>query len=231
MKVLIIIPAYNEEKSIYSVVSNVKLNNPNTDIVVINDGSSDNTFSEAKRAGANVITLPQNLGIGGAVQCGYIFADRMNYDLAVQIDGDGQHDSSELSKLIDEMERTQVDMVIGSRFIEHTNYKPSFFRSAGIKYFSTIVSALCGNEYHDTTSGYRLVNREGIKLFAEYYPQDYPEVETIVYACRKGLNVREFKVNMKERCLGKSSITPVKSIYYIIKVTLATLSVAFSKIQ
>lgn len=226
MKTLIIIPAYNEEKNIYDVVTNVRRTNPLVDVLVINDGSKDSTYFEAKKAGAKVIDLVQNLGIGGAVQSGYIYALNKGYDIAVQIDGDGQHDPKDLQKLINEMKENNLDMIIGSRFVEDTEYKPSFFRGLGIKYFSKLVSLLCGNNYYDTTSGYRLVNKKGIRLFANYYPKDYPEVETIVYACKKGLKVKEVMVSMKARSGGKSSITPIKSIYYMIKVTLATLTAA-----
>ena len=231
MKCLIIVPAYNEGKNIYKVVKNIKYFNPNVDVVVVNDGSKDDTYFEAQRAGAKVIDLKYNLGIGGAVQTGYIYALNKNYDLAVQIDGDGQHDPRDLEKLIENMKSDKCDMIISSRFIEKTDYKPSIFRNAGIKYFSKLVSMLCGRAYYDTTSGYRIVGKNGIRLFAEYYPADYPEVETIVYACKHGLKVKEVGVNMQARCEGKSSITPVKSVYYMIKVTIATLSAALPKIS
>lgn len=227
MKTLIIVPAYNEEKSIYNVVSSIKFNIPWADIVVINDGSKDNTYLEAKKAGAKVINLTTNLGIGGAVQSGYIYALKKEYDIAVQVDGDGQHNPADLNLLLREIEKGDTDMVIGSRFVEETGYKASAFRNIGIKYFSNLVSRLCGESYYDTTSGYRLVNKRGIELFSSYYPKDYPEVETIVYACKKGLNVKEVKVNMNERETGKSSITPIRAIYYMVKVTMSTLNVAF----
>lgn len=223
MKYLAIIPAYNEGTNIYNVVKNIKNSNSEFDIVVINDGSQDNTYSEAKRAGAKVINLSNNLGIGGAVQTGYLFAYNNNYDAAIQIDGDGQHDSKELNKLIEEIEKNEEDIVIGSRFVEKSKYKPSLFRNIGIKYFSMIVSFLCKMPYYDTTSGYRIVNRKAIEHFVKYYPQDYPEVETIVYAVKNGLKVKEIMVNMNQRQGGKTSITPIKSLYYMIKVTLALI--------
>lgn len=226
MKCLIIVPAYNEEKNIYKVITSIKRNNIFADIIVVNDGSKDNTYIEAKKAGAEVINLSENLGIGGAVQTGYIYALNKNYDLAVQIDGDGQHDSKEIVKLIEQMKDGGFDMIIGSRFVEKTNYIPSIFRAIGIRYFSKLVSMLCRNNYYDTTSGYRLINQKGIRLFTRYYPKDYPEVETIVYACKNGLKVKEIGVNMRQRQEGKSSITPVKSIYYMIKVTISTLIMA-----
>ncbi|EKQ53632.1 MULTISPECIES: glycosyltransferase family 2 protein [unclassified Clostridium] len=226
MKYLIIVPAYNEAKNIFNVVTSIKNNNIFADVVVINDGSKDNTYSEAKRAGAEVINLSENLGIGGAVQTGYIYALKKGYEVAVQIDGDGQHDPKDLENLIKQMEESNFDMIIGSRFIEKTNYIPSKFRAMGIRYFSKLVSLLCRSNYYDTTSGYRLINKKGISLFAKYYPKDYPEVETIVYACKNDLRVKEISVNMRQRYEGKSSITPIKSIYYMIKVTLSTLIIA-----
>lgn len=223
MKYLAIIPAYNEEKSIYKVVNAIKKNRLKFDVVVVNDGSKDNTEKEAKRAGAKVLSLSSNLGIGGAVQTGYLYALYNDYDAAVQIDGDGQHSPKDLEKLIGELDSSKADMVIGSRFISKSIYKPGAFRNIGIKYFSRLVSFLCRNQYYDTTSGYRMVSRKGIKLFANYYPQDYPEVETIVYAVKNGLKVKEISVDMNKRQGGKSSITPVKSVYYMLKVTLALL--------
>lgn len=223
MNCLAIIPAYNEGKNIYKVVKSIKSSNHGFDVVVVNDGSKDNTELEAKRAGAKVLNLSSNLGIGGAVQTGYLYALYNGYDVAVQIDGDGQHSSGDLGRLVKELNENKLDMVIGSRFICKSSYEPSVSRKIGIKYFSKLVSFLCKSSYYDTTSGYRMVNRKGISLFANYYPQDYPEVETIVYAVKNGLNVKEISVNMNKRQGGKSSITPIKSAYYMLKVTLASL--------
>lgn len=227
MKILVIVPAYNEEGSIYNVVSLIKSNVPFVDILVINDGSKDNTYFEAKKAGAKVVNLVENLGIGAAVQTGYIYALSKGYDITIQVDGDGQHNPEDLKSLIKEIEVGNADIVIGSRFVKSTGYKASIFRSIGIRYFSRLVSKLCGKNYYDTTSGYRSVNRKGIELFSKYYPRDYPEVETIVYACKKGLNIKEVKVDMNYREAGKSSITPIRACYYMIKVTISTVNVAF----
>lgn len=223
MKCLIIIPAFNEGKNIYSLVKSIKSSGTEFDIVVVNDGSSDDTYAEAKRAGAKVLNLSDNLGIGGAVQTGYLYAYCNNYDAAVQIDGDGQHNFRDLHKLIDALGKHEGDMIIGSRFIENSDYKPGVMRQLGIRYFSWLASFLCKGPYYDTTSGYRLVNRKGIELFKSYYPQDYPEVETIVYAARNGLRVKEIKVDMLQRQGGRSSITPLRSVYYMVKVTLALI--------
>lgn len=169
------------------------------------------------------IFLIDNLGIRGAAQCGYMYALKNECDIAIQMDGDGQHSYKDLENLILEMIENKYDMVIGSRFIEKTDYKPSLPREIGIKYFSKLVSLLCKKNYYDTTSGYRLVNKKGIKLFVDYYPRDYPEVETIVYACKTGLKVKEVKVEMCERMGGKSSINFIDAMYYMVKVTISTI--------
>lgn len=223
MKVMVAIPAYNEEKNIYCVVESVKFHHPEVDVVVINDGSRDNTCFEAQRAGAYVINLPQNLGIGGAVQTGYIYASRKGYDIVIQLDGDGQHNPKDLSKLINVIGRDEADMVIGSRFVRKTEYESSRMRRLGINFFSRFVSLVCGRDFYDTTSGYRAVNKKVIELFSRYYPRDYPEVETIVYASKRGIRIEEVSVDMDKRQGGKSSITPLKSVYYMIKVTCAIL--------
>lgn len=223
MKTMIVIPAYNEAKAIFRVVSSIMSVGCNVDVVVIDDGSNDGTACEAQKAGAVVIRLPVNLGIGGAVQTGYLYALSHNYDCVVQIDGDGQHDPADLPKLLPLIESRQADMVIGSRFVEKTDYKPPFFRQAGIKYFSFIVKLLTGQAIFDTTSGYRAVNKNIIALFAQYYPSDYPEVETVAYAAKNKMKIKEISVDMRYREQGKSSITPLKSIYYAIKVTFSLL--------
>lgn len=223
MKILIIIPAYNEEKNIYKVIKSIQEIEPLVDILVINDGSKDNTSFEANKAGAKVINLPFNLGIGGAVQTGYKYALYNNYDYAIQIDGDGQHNAEYIKDIISKLESGHFDMVIGSRFLNNTNYKPSFFRKIGIGYFSKLISKVIGQEVTDTTSGYRGINKKVIKIFSEYYPTDYPEPETIIYLKKRNIKIGEVPVIMNYRQGGKSSITPIKSIYYMIKVTLAIL--------
>lgn len=223
MKVMVVIPAYNEEKNIFKVVQGVKCHYPEVDVVVINDGSRDNTGLEAERAGAFVISLSQNLGIGGAVQTGYIYANRKDYDVVIQIDGGGQHNPKDLSKMIDAIAKDEVDMVIGSRFVEKTGYESSNIRKIGINFFSRFVSFVCKRDFYDTTSGYRAVNKKVIELFSWYYPRDYPEVETIVYALKRGVRIKEISVDMDKRQGGKSSITLLKSVYYMIKVTCAIL--------
>lgn len=223
MKILAIIPAYNEESNIYNVVTAIKKEAEEVDILVINDGSKDDTGKEAIRAGAKVINMPYNLGIGGAVQTGYIYALQNNYDIAIQVDGDGQHNPKDIEKIIKPIIEGKSDMVIGSRFKDKTDYKPSFCRNLGIMFFSKLVSTLCRASYYDTTSGYRAINRSCMELFCNYYPKDYPEVETIVYACKNGMRITEISVDMNYRKAGKSSITPLRSVYYMLKVTFCTI--------
>lgn len=223
IKSMVVIPAYNEGKSIYNVIKSIQDCNIGVDIVVVNDGSKDNTYQEAMRAGATVINLPLNVGIGGAVQSGYIYGVENGYDTVIQLDGDGQHNPKDLPLFIQEIEKGEYDMVIGSRFVEKTNYKPSFFRKIGISFFSKVISALTGERFTDTTSGYRAVNRKVMEVFAKDYPRDYPEPETIVYLKRNGFKIKEIPTQMNERKEGKSSITPIKSIFYMLKVTFCIL--------
>lgn len=224
MKILAIIPAYNEEKSIPNVIRSIKRHHPEADIVVINDGSSDGTSLAAKATGgAYVIDLPVNVGIGGAMQTGYLYAERRGYDIAVQIDGDGQHDPGELEKLIARLENGSADCCIGSRFLCKTSYRSSFSRRIGIWFFSWMIHWMAGLKITDPTSGFRAVNREVIRLFARYYPYDYPEVEAVVLLVRRGFRVEETSVRMHRRQTGKSSITPFKSLYYMLKVSLAVM--------
>lgn len=223
MKKLIIIPAYNEEKNIGNVVNGIKQHAPDFDYVVINDSSTDNTFETCKQNGITVINLPINLGIGGAVQTGYIFAYRNNYDIAVQVDGDGQHNPRYLNDLVRLIELGQADMVIGSRFIEKEGFQSTFMRRLGIKYFHRLLKLCSGINICDTTSGFRACNKPVIKYFATAYPEDYPEPESIMTLMREKFRIVEVPVRMEERKGGTSSIRALKSVYYMIKVTLAIL--------
>ncbi|MCL6458726.1 MAG: glycosyltransferase family 2 protein [Gorillibacterium sp.] len=224
MKALVIIPAYNEEKSIALVIRSVKSLHPDIDIVVVNDGSKDETSRIARETGlTHVVDLPVNLGIGGAVQTGYLFAFRHNYDIAIQIDADGQHDPADLEKIIEVVASGEAACCVGSRFIEKTDYKPSFFRGFGINFFSNMIMLTVGKRITDPTSGFRAVNQQVIEVFADYYPDDYPEVEAIVLLERMGYIVKETSVHMHSRSAGRSSITPFRSLYYMIKVSLAVI--------
>lgn len=224
MKVLIIIPAYNEEASIGNVIRAIKSTAPEVEIVVINDGSRDTTAQVAQATRlAHVITLPLNVGIGGAMQTGYMYAQQHNYDIAVQMDADGQHDPTYLQHLLRSIQAGESDCMIGSRFIEKTAYRSSLSRRTGILFFTWLLKLVTKKTFTDPTSGFRAVNRQIIQIFANYYPDDYPEVETIVLLDRLGFRVKETSVLMHSRETGASSITPLKSVYYMIKVSLAVL--------
>ncbi len=223
LRKLVIIPAYNESASIVNTVNDINKNAPDFDYVVINDHSKDNTLQVCKDAGLNVIDLPLNLGIGGAVQTGYLYACQNGYDIAVQFDGDGQHDAKYLNEMAETLVKEQADMVIGSRFIEKEGFQSSFTRRLGIRYFTFLIKILTGQKITDPTSGYRMCNRKIIELFAGNYPKDYPEPETTTWILRKKLKVLEIPVIMRAREEGVSSISFKKSFYYMFKVTMAII--------
>lgn len=228
MNILVIIPAYNEENSIARVVQAVYKAHPEVDILVVNDGSKDSTSLRARATGlAHVIDLPFNLGIGGAVQTGYLFASRNNYDIAIQFDADGQHEPEELDKIISIISNGDADCCVGSRFLEKTGYTSTTIRKWGILFFSWLIRALTGRTMTDPTSGFRAVNRKAMDYFADNYPDDYPEVEALVMLEQLGLTVRETSVQMHSRREGHSSITGGKALYYMMKVSLAVLLTRF----
>jgi glycosyltransferase involved in cell wall biosynthesis len=217
---LAIVPAFQERDAIGQVIADIRAQAP-VEIVVIDDGSGDGTAGEAVRAGARVITLPFNLGIGSAVQTGYMAAQEGDFDVAIQVDGDGQHPASEIKRIVDTLVASGADLAIGSRFLGERRYRPSFGRRVGIAVFAHVVSAICRTRLTDTTSGFRAGNRRAISLFAAAYPHDYPEVEAVIIAHRAGLRIVEVPVQMRERQGGRSSITPVRSAYYMLKVLMA----------
>jgi glycosyltransferase involved in cell wall biosynthesis len=216
-----IVPARNESGAIGGVVAEIRAFDPDLDVVVIDDGSTDATGDIAGAAGATVIRLPFNLGIGGAVQTGFKYALEHGYSLAVRLDGDGQHDPAELPKLIEPVLKGQADIVVGSRFAGSGAYRPPLARRVGIGLFARIVSLLVRQRVTDTTSGFQALNDRGIRLFAHDYPHDYPEVEATVMVVRHRLRLLEVPVRMREREHGRSSITAVCSLYYMVKVLLA----------
>lgn len=226
MKTLIIIPAYNEAKNLIGLLDRLNLVCPEHDLVVINDSSDDNTLAVCAERGVNVIDLPVNLGIGGAVQSGYRYALYNRYDAAVQVDGDGQHNPEYIDTLLTELENGS-DICVGSRFISKEGYQSSATRRFAIRYFSLLIRLFSGCRVTDPTSGFRACGRKALKLFATDYPQDYPEPESIVNAARHKLRVVEVPVIMNERREGKSSITRIKSLYYMIKVSLAVIIASF----
>ena len=223
MNILIIIPAYNEEDSIEKVLDNLIKNYPEYDYIVINDCSNDGTRNILKSGNYNYLDLPINLGIGGGVQTGYAYAYENGYDIAIQMDGDGQHDPKYFKEAIDIIEKGIADIVIGSRFLNKEGFQSSGIRRFGISFLSLLIKTICGAEIKDVTSGYRIVNRKFIKLYSKEYAQDYPEPEAIVFANINGAKIAEIPVIMNERLGGKSSISPFKSIYYMIKVSLAII--------
>lgn len=223
MKSIVIIPAYNEEKSIEKTVEDIRQNAPEFDYVIVNDCSRDATLKVCMEKGMHVLNLPINLGIGGAVQTGYRYAYKNGYDFAVQFDGDGQHDARFLHEMRDYMIEHKLNMLIGSRFIEKEGFQSSGIRRFGIRYFSGLIRLLTGTRVTDPTSGMRMVDRDIIEIYAESYPKDYPEPESVVAILNMGKTVGEYPVVMRERTEGVSSISPLRSVYYMVKVTLAIL--------
>ena len=227
MEVLIIIPAYNEELNIVNTVNKIKKLKPKDyklDYIVINDGSTDNTLEICQKNKINVINLIKNLGIGGAVQTGYKYAYYNNYDIAIQFDGDGQHDENYIDDLISTLKHG-YDFAIGSRFIKkQKGFKSTKFRQFGIKTLSSLIKLFSGIKIYDVTSGFRACNKDIIKLFAFNYPREYPEPETIILLKNNGYKIKEIPVMMHEREFGTSSIKPLKSIYYMFSVSIAIIA-------
>jgi len=221
-KILIIVPAFNESGNIIRTIADIRGQKMPIDIAVIDDGSTDSTAQEASSTGVKVISLPFNLGIGGAVQTGFQYALVNQYDVAVQMDGDGQHDANSLVKILTPILEDKADMVIGSRFIEENGgFKSSFIRRVGIRFFVRLINLLTGLNVTDPTSGFRAHNKKMIAVFARQYPQDFPEPEAIVVAKRLGARIVETSVMMRKREDGQSSIRQLKSLYYMVKVTFA----------
>jgi glycosyltransferase involved in cell wall biosynthesis len=221
---LAIVPAYNEDQAIAATVAAIHQSAPDFDVLVVDDGSTDATAECASAAGAVVLRLPFNLGIGGAMQTGYIYAQERDYDVAVQVDGDGQHDPRHIHDLLDLLHSDpELNMVTGSRFLDSSGdgHRSSVARRIGIRLFSKVVSLITGQRVTDPTSGFRMVNRRGIELFAHDYPHDYPEVEAILLMHAHRLNSCEIPVLMRPRLTGSSAISSTQSVYYMVKVLLA----------
>ena len=229
LKKMVIIPAYNDSLNIEKTVKDVIKNAPDFDYVVINDCSKDNTLEILRKNNFSYLNLPVNLGIGGAVQTGYRYAYYHGYDMAVQFDGDGQHNASYLGKMAEELANTDANMVIGSRFITKEGFQSSGMRRAGIKHFTRLIKSLTGETITDPTSGFRIVDRKLLELFKEDYPKDYPEPESTVTVLSKGFKVKEIPVIMNEREGGVSSISMMNGIYYMIKVSIAILIAKLNK--
>ncbi len=223
MKTLVIIPAYNEQDSILNTIEDIKQNCAGVDYIVINDCSTDGTRKVLEENNIPFLNLPINLGIGGGVQSGYRYAMDRGYDVAIQFDGDGQHMAQYIKDLIVPIQSGQADMTIGSRFIKKEGFQSSPLRRFGITFLSNLIYLLCGMRVYDVTSGMRAVNRKMIQEFANNYPQDYPEPDAIIIASQKGARIQEVAVQMRERVGGVSSINPIRSVYYMIKVSLSLI--------
>ena len=228
MKTLVIIPAYNEQDNILNTIADIGANCPDVDYVVINDCSKDATESLLRENGKSFVSLPCNLGIGGGVQTGYRYAFERGYDIAIQFDGDGQHDARYLKDLIAPIEAGEADIAIGSRFIRGEGFQSTGMRRLGISFLSGLIKLLCGVRVRDVTSGMRAVNRRFIGEYAREYAQDYPEPEAIIAATLKKARIVEVPVEMRERQGGSSSINPIRSVYYMVKVSLALILARFS---
>lgn len=223
LKMLVIIPALNEEESVARVVNSVRQQIPGVDVLVVNDGSWDATAARAEAAGAMVLHMPYNVGIGASVQAGFQFAGKRGYDIVIRNDGDGQHDPAEISRMLAALAADRADIVIGSRYIENRGYLSSPMRRLGSFILASLISFIVRQRVTDPTSGFIVCNRHAIQLCAQLYPHDYPEPESIVLLHRAGIRLLEMPVTMQPRIAGQSSITTLRSAYYMIKVILAIL--------
>lgn len=225
-KILIILPCYNEEQSIGSILQQLKsINVKGCELIAlpVNDASTDNTIIEIKKHSTTFLDLPKNLGIGGAVQSGLKYAHQHNFDIAVQMDGDGQHPPQELIKIITPILNSETDVCIGSRFIDKEGFQSSFLRRVGINFLSGLIKFRCGQTVLDCTSGYRAFNRRAIEECVKYYPKKYPEPESALHLIKKGIRVKETPVIMEARDGGTSSISGWRGVYYMLKVSWAIL--------
>jgi glycosyltransferase involved in cell wall biosynthesis len=225
-----IVPGYNEEGSIGAVIDEIRAADSEMEIVVIDDGSRDRTANAARAKGARVLELPFNLGIGGAVQTGYRYAHEHGFDLALRVDGDGQHDPAQFAVLAGPVLSGHADIAVGSRFIGRKGYRSSRSRRFAIRILSWTVTLIVGGRVTDPTSGFQVANRRAIALFASDYPHDYPEVEATVLAAKAGLRRAEVPVEMRERSAGRSSIGALRSVYYMVKVMLAVFVTVFRRV-
>ncbi len=220
---LIIIPAYNEGSNLCDLIKEARREFIGEDIAVVDDGSTDSTGEVAEKMGINVLSLPYNLGIGGAVQTGYKFALEMGYDIVIRLDGDGQHPPEEAARLAEPVLNGETDLAIGSRYLSEGNYEPQILRKAGTRILSTIVSWMIKQKITDATSGFVALNRDAVEVLCHEFPRDYPEVESLVILHKNNMRIKEVPVKMKKREDGASSIKGLKQAYYMIKVILSIL--------
>jgi glycosyltransferase involved in cell wall biosynthesis len=217
---LVIVPAFNEEEAIADVVRSIHENVPGAPVLVIDDCSIDNTLNCAREAGAQVLPLPHHLGLGGCVQAGYKLAFELGFSYVIRVDGDGQHDPRDIPRILARLKETGCEMVIGSRFSEETGSGTSVVRSLGINFFRMVLRPILGKAVHDPTSGFVGVNRRALDVFSRSFPLEYPEIEALVVLQRKRFRFEEVPCKMRPRTTGRSSITPLKSLYYIVHVLL-----------
>lgn len=217
---LVIVPAFNEEGAIAGVVSSVHRHVPDTPVLVIDDYSEDATVSRAREAGAELLCLPHHLGLGGAVQAGYKLAFELGFEYVIRVDGDGQHDAADIPRILAALKTSGCEMIIGSRFVESNGSSSSFMRSLGIRFFRAVLRPILGKQVHDPTSGFVGVNRRALQVFSRSFPLEYPEIETLVVLQRRRFRFEELPCKMRKRVTGRSSITAMKSFYYIAHVLL-----------
>jgi hypothetical protein len=217
---LVLIPAYNEEGAIGGVVNEVRAVMPGVPVLVVDDCSGDATIHIARAAGARVLSLPHHLGLGGAVQAGYRLAFELNYDYVIRVDGDGQHDPRDIPKMLETLEREKCEMVIGSRFVDGSGEHSGMLRAVGIAFFRAVLRPILGRPVHDPTSGFVGVNRTALSVFSRSFPLEYPEIEALVVLQRKRFRFVEVPCRMRPRRTGRSTITPFRSLYYIVHVLL-----------
>jgi glycosyltransferase involved in cell wall biosynthesis len=217
---LVIVPAYNEEEAIAGVVRSVRQHLPDVPVLVIDDASGDATVAAARAAGAEILPLPHHLGLGGCVQAGYKLAHELGFEYVIRIDGDGQHDPRDIPRIFERLKSSGCEMVIGSRFIDENGSRTSLVRSLGIRFFRAVLRPILGKPVHDPTSGFVGLNRAALALFARSFPLEYPEIEALVVLQRKRFRFEEVPCKMRPRTTGRSSITALKSLYYIAHVLL-----------
>jgi glycosyltransferase involved in cell wall biosynthesis len=217
---LILIPAYNEQGAIGGVVSEVHAVMPGVQVLVVDDCSTDDTVPMARAAGARVLPLPHHLGLGGAVQAGYKLAYELGFDYVIRVDGDGQHDPRDIPKILEALERERCEMVIGSRFVDGSGEHSGALRAVGIVFFRAVLRPILGRPVRDPTSGFVGVNRRALSVFSASFPLEYPEIEALVVLQRKRFRFVEVPCRMRPRRTGRTTITPVKSLYYMVHVLL-----------
>jgi glycosyltransferase involved in cell wall biosynthesis len=219
-RLLILIPAYNEQGAVGGVVNEVRDVMPGVPVLVVDDCSVDETVPAAREAGARVLPLPHHLGLGGAVQAGYKLAYELGFDYVIRVDGDGQHDPRDIPKILEALEREGCEMVIGSRFVDGSGEHSGALRAAGILFFRAVLRPILGRPVRDPTSGFVGVNRRALSVFSASFPLEYPEIEALVVLQRKRFRFVEVPCRMRPRRTGRTTITPVRSIYYMVHVLL-----------